>query len=72
MPPAKVVSRWARSIAMLGRMADKLDRLFVFDNTQPEGPRLIALGIGLKVTLLEAGRIPEIDAVLSPTGQGEP
>jgi predicted ABC-type ATPase len=72
VPPDKVVSRWARSIAMLGRMADKLDRLFVFDNTRPEGPRLIALGIGRKVTLLEAGRIPEIDAVLSPTGQGEP
>jgi predicted ABC-type ATPase len=72
VPPDKVVSRWARSIAMLGRMADKLDRLFVFDNTRPEGPRLIALGIDRKVTLLEPGSIPEIDAVLSPTGQGEP
>jgi predicted ABC-type ATPase len=72
VPPDKVVSRWFRSIAMLGRMADKLDRLFVFDNTRPEGPRLIALGIGRQVTLLEAGRIPEIDGVLRPTGQEEP
>ena len=69
VPPDKVVSRWSRSITMLGRVADKLDRLFVFDNTRPEGPRLIALGIGRQVTLLEAGRIPEIDAVLSPAGQ---
>ena len=72
VPPDKVVSRWFRSIAMLGRMADKLDRLFVFDNTRPEGPRLIALGVGRRVTLLEAGRIPEIDGVLRPTGQEEP
>jgi predicted ABC-type ATPase len=71
VPPDKVVSRWSRSIAMLGRMADKLDRLFVFDNTRPEGPRLIALGIGRQVTLLEARRIPEIDAVLSLASQEE-
>jgi predicted ABC-type ATPase len=71
VPPDKVVSRWSRSIAMPGRMVDKLDRLFVFDNTRPEGPRLIALGIGRQVTLLEAGRIPEIDAVLRSTGQEE-
>jgi predicted ABC-type ATPase len=69
VPPDKVVSRWSRSIAMLGRVADKLHRLFVFDNTRPEGPRLIALGIGGQVTLLEAGRIPEIDAMLSRTDQ---
>jgi predicted ABC-type ATPase len=69
VPPDKVVSRWSRSIAMLGRMADKLDRLFVFDNTRPEGPRLIALGIGRQVTLLEAGRIPQIDAALTRAGQ---
>jgi predicted ABC-type ATPase len=67
VPPDKVVSRWSRSIAMLGRMANKLDRLFVFDNTRQEGPRLIALGIGRQLTLLEAGRIPEIDAMLCPT-----
>jgi predicted ABC-type ATPase len=67
VPPDKVVSRWSRSIAMLGRMVDKLDRLFVFDNTRQEGPRLIALGIGRQLTLLEAGRIPEIDAMLRTT-----
>jgi predicted ABC-type ATPase len=66
VPTDRVVSRWSRSIAMLGRVKDKLDRLFVFDNTRAEGPRLIALGIGRQVTLLEAGRIAEIDAVLSP------
>lgn len=69
VPPDKVISRWSRSIAMLGRVKDKLDRLFVFDNTRAEGPRLIALGIGRQVTLLEAGRIAEIDAVLSPLRQ---
>lgn len=71
VPPDKVVARWSRSIAMLARTIDKLDRLFIFDNTRPEGPRLIALGIGRQVTLLEAGRIPEIDAVLSPATDEE-
>jgi predicted ABC-type ATPase len=71
VPPDKVVSRWSRSIAMLGRMVGKLDRMFVFDNTQAEGPRLIALGIGRQMTLLEPGRIPEIDAVLSRASQEE-
>jgi predicted ABC-type ATPase len=72
VPTDKVVSRWSRSIAMLGRMVGKLDRLFVFDNTRPEGPRLIAFGIGRQVTLLGTDRIPEIDAVLLPAGQEEP
>ncbi|HEX3993956.1 MAG TPA: zeta toxin family protein [Acetobacteraceae bacterium] len=72
VPTDKVVSRWSRSIAMLGRMAGKLDRLFVFDNTRPEGPRLIAFGFGRQVTLLGTDRIPEIDAVLLPAGQEEP
>jgi hypothetical protein len=45
--------------------------MFVFDNTQAEGPRLIALGIGRQMTLLEPGRIPEIDAVLSRASQEE-
>jgi predicted ABC-type ATPase len=72
VPTDKVVARWSRSIAMLGRMAGKLDRLFVFDNTRPEGPRLIAFGFGRQVTLLGAVRIPEIDAVLLPAGQEEP
>jgi predicted ABC-type ATPase len=56
---------------MLGRMVDKVDRLFVFDNTRREGPRLIALKIDGHVMLLEAGRIPEIDKVLMRAGQEE-
>jgi predicted ABC-type ATPase len=72
VPTDKVVARWSRSIAMLGRMTGKLDCLFVFDSTRPEGPRLIAFGIGRQVTLLGADRIPEIDAVLLPAGQEEP
>jgi predicted ABC-type ATPase len=71
VPRDRVVSRWSRSIAMLGRMVDKVDRLFVFDNTRPEGPRLIALKVAGHVTLLEAGRIPEIDAVLAGIGTGQ-
>jgi predicted ABC-type ATPase len=69
VPPDKVISRWSRSIAMLGRLACKIDRLFVFDNTQAEGPRLIALKIAGKITILEAGRIPDIDRVLTDVGQ---
>jgi hypothetical protein len=42
----------------------------VFDNTRPEGPRLIALKVAREVTLLEAGRIPEIDAALTAPGSG--
>lgn len=71
VPRDRVVSRWARSIVMLGRMADKVDRLFVFDNTRPEGPRLIAIKIARRITLLEAGHIPEIDQVLTQTRQEE-
>ncbi len=41
----------------------------MFDNTRPEGPRLIAPGIAPQVTLLKAGRIPEIDAVPRPISQ---
>jgi hypothetical protein len=50
---------------MPGRMTGKVDRLFVFDNTRPEGPRLIALKTSRQITLLEPGRIPEIDNVWS-------
>jgi predicted ABC-type ATPase len=71
VPRDRVVSRWSRSIAMLGRMARRVDRLFVFDNTSPEGPRLIALKIARHVTLLEAGRIPEIDKVLTQIREEE-
>lgn len=72
VPQDRVISRWSRSIAMLGRMANKVDRLFVFDNTRPEGPRLIALKIAGHITLLEAGRIPEIDKVLTPIRAEKP
>ena len=71
VPRDKVVSRWSRSIAVLGRMADKVDRLFVFDNTRPEGPRLIALKIDRRITLLKPGQIPEIDQVLTQIRQEE-
>lgn len=71
VPPEKVVLRWSRSIAMLGRMIEQLDRLFVFDNTLPEGPRLMALKVDGKLTLLETGRIAAIEAVLS-AGRQEP
>src|SRR5208283_1502191 len=72
VPQDRVISRWSRSIAMLGRMADKVDRLFVFDNTRSERPRLIALKIAGRITLLEPGRIPEIDKVLTPISAEEP
>jgi predicted ABC-type ATPase len=65
VPYDRLRLRWARSIAMLGRMVEKVDRLFVFDNTRPEGPRLIALKVAGNITLLEPGYIPEIDAVLT-------
>jgi hypothetical protein len=55
---------------MLGRLANKLDRPFVFDNTAPEGPRLIALGFAGQITLLEPGRIPEIDNIVMQAQQG--
>jgi predicted ABC-type ATPase len=72
VPRDRVVARWSRSIAMLGRMAGKVDRLFVFDNTRPEGSRLIALKISGQITLLEAGRIPDIDKVLTPIKPADP
>jgi hypothetical protein len=56
---------------MLGRIAGKVDRLFVFDNTSEVGPRLIALKIAGRITLPEAGHIPEIDDVLTEIGRSE-
>ena len=50
---------------MLGRLAVKVDRLFVFDNTKQEGPRLIAMKAAGHMTILEPGRIPEIEAILT-------
>jgi predicted ABC-type ATPase len=69
VPADRVVARWPRSIAMLGRIVSKLDRLFVFDNTADTGPRLIAIMIAGLVTILEPGRIPEIDTVLELSGR---
>ena len=60
-----------RSIEMLDRIAGKLDRLFVFDNTREVGPRLIALKVAGQITLLEAGHIPEIDNVLTGIANSE-
>jgi predicted ABC-type ATPase len=72
VPEDRVVARWSRSITMLGRMAGKVDRLFVFDNTREAGPRLIALKVAGQITLLEAGHIPEIDAVLNAANSTPP
>ena len=56
---------------MLGRVAAKADRLYVFDNTGTAGPTLIARKDGQTLDLVAPGRIPEIDAVLIQT-QDEP
>ncbi len=72
VPEDRVVARWSRSIAMLGRLTGKVDRLFVFDNTREAGPRLIALKVAGEIALLEAGRIPEIDAVLTDLNNPPP
>jgi len=47
-------------------------KMFVFDNTRPEGPRRIALEIAGGITLLLAGRIPEIDEVLTAIRREDP
>ena len=36
VPQARLTARWSRLIAMPGGMAEKVDRLFVFDNTRDE------------------------------------
>jgi len=64
VPPERIVAQWARSIAMLGRIAPRMHRLYVFDNSDPSGPVLIASGTGGRVMFHAPGRIPEIDAVL--------
>jgi predicted ABC-type ATPase len=53
VPADRIAARWPRSIAMLGRIVSKLDRLMI---------------AGL-VTILEPGRIPEIDTVLELPGR---
>ena len=69
VPRDRILARWSRSIANLGRIAPDAHRLYVFDNTRVSGPVLIARKDGQSVTLLAPGRIPEIDAVL--TGRRE-
>ena len=65
VPIDRILSRWHRSIAMLGRIAPLVDRLHVFDNTDPTaGPVLLAINEGDGLRLLQPGRIPAIDAVL--------
>jgi len=65
VPLDRIAARWPRSIAMPGRLVETVDRLFVFDNTADTGPRLIAIEVFGRTTVLEPGRIPEIDAVLA-------
>ncbi|HLJ06271.1 MAG TPA: zeta toxin family protein [Acetobacteraceae bacterium] len=65
VPRDRIVARWSRSIAMLGRVAPFAHRLYVFDNTATTGPVLIARKEGKGVELLAPGRIPEIDTVLT-------
>jgi predicted ABC-type ATPase len=65
VPADRIVARWHRSIAMLGRIAPLADRLHVFDNTDPTaGLVLVAINEGDGLRLLQPGRIPAIDDVL--------
>jgi predicted ABC-type ATPase len=41
VPEDRIVQRWSRSIAMLGRLIPLTDRLFIFDNSATSGPVLI-------------------------------
>jgi predicted ABC-type ATPase len=70
VPADRIVSRWARSAAMLGRFVPLCERLYVFDNSRPapEGdPVLIAYKDRAgKVVLLARRRIPTIDQILLP------
>jgi predicted ABC-type ATPase len=65
VPKDRIMTRWSRSIAMLGKIAPYSNQLYVYDNTSPFGPVLIARKVGLNMELLIPGRIPEIDAVLT-------
>jgi predicted ABC-type ATPase len=70
VPAARIVARWSRSAAMLGRFIPLCDRLTIFDNSRPatEGdPILIAYKDEHgRLVLFEQGRIPIIDDVLMP------
>jgi predicted ABC-type ATPase len=70
VPKDRIMNRWARSIAMLGKVAPLAHRLYVYDNTSSFEPTLIARKIGARVELLAPGRIPEIDAVLTAPDPG--
>lgn len=72
VPTDRIRARWFRSIAMLGRIASVVHRLYVFDNSNVSGPVLIACKEGQEVELLLPGRIPEIDAVLTATTEPSP
>jgi predicted ABC-type ATPase len=69
VPRERIVERWYRSIAMLGRLVPTADQLLVFDNSDEE-PVLIAEKPSeyAPLRLLHPGRIPEIDAVLRANG----
>ena len=68
VPLDRIVERWSRSIGMLGRLAPMADRLYVFDNTDPDTPVLIARKDRGPITWVSANRIPAIDAVLLAAG----
>jgi len=70
VPEDRIVARWSRSVAMLGRVAPAAHRLYVFDNTSTAGPTLIARKEGASLEILAPGRIPEIDAALIGTCDG--
>jgi predicted ABC-type ATPase len=68
VPTDRIISRWSRSVAMLGRFLPHADRAYIFDNTEPAthtGPTLIAIIDEGHLTLLSPGRIPELDAVMN-------
>jgi predicted ABC-type ATPase len=65
VPTDRIMRRWARSIAMLGRVAPLAHRLYVYDNSSPFGPVLIARKVGPHLEWFAPGRILEIDAVLA-------
>ena len=58
------MARWARAIAMLGRIAPLANRLYVYNNSDVDGPVLIARASNGVLELLEPGRIGAIEAIL--------
>jgi predicted ABC-type ATPase len=72
VPADRIVARWERSIAILGRALPWIDELRVFDNSGSGPPILIAVKRGGVLTLLAPGRIPALDAVLLSAGAVRP